>query len=137
MDEIITIASIIQKEAANSEQMKIISSIIHNRLRNSVAFPTLGCDSTSVYISNYVTQVVGGVKGSYYLSKYDTSAVKGLPPGPICNPGADAIEAALYPDSTDYYFFLHDNSGKIYLAKTQKEHESNYVKAIKANNKNS
>ena len=137
MDEIITIASIIQKEAANSEQMKIISSIIHNRLKNSVAFPTLGCDSTSVYISNYVTQVVGGVKGSFYLSKYDTSAVKGLPPGPICNPGADAIEAALYPDSTDYYFFLHDNSGKIYLAKTQKEHESNYVKAIKANNKNS
>ena len=137
MDEIITIASIIQKEAANIEQMKIISSIIHNRLKNTVAFPTLGCDSTSVYISNYVTQIVGGVKGSFYLSKYDTSAVKGLPPGPICNPGEDAINAALYPDSTNYYFFLHDNSGKIYLAKTQKEHESNYVKAIKANNKNS
>lgn len=137
MDEIIIIASIIQKEAANSSQMKTVSSVIHNRLKNSVKYPTLGCDSTSVYISNYVTKVVGGSMGNFYLNKYDTSANKGLPPGPICNPGVDAIEAALYPDDTNYYFFLHDNSGKIYLAKTQQEHESNYVLAIKANNKKS
>lgn len=136
MDEIITIASIIQKEAADSSQMKAVSSVIHNRLKNSVNFPTLGCDSTAIYISNYVTKVVGGSQGNYYLSKYDTAANKGLPPGPICNPGIDAIEAALYPSDTDYYYFLHDNSGKIYMARTQKEHESNYVLAIKANNSN-
>lgn len=133
MDEIITIASIIQKEAADSSQMKAVSSVIHNRLDNSVKYPTLGCDSTVVYISNYVTKIVGGSMGEYYLNKYDTSANKGLPPGPICNPGIDAIEAALYPSDTNYYYFLHDNSGKIYMAKTQKEHESNYVLAIKAN----
>lgn len=132
MDEIITIASIIQKEAANAEQMKLVSSIIHNRLKNSVTYPTLGCDSTSVYITNYVTRVVGLAKGNQYLSYYDTSANKGLPPGPICNPGEDAIEAALYPEETDYYFFMHDSKGKIYLAKTQKEHEANQVLAIKA-----
>ncbi len=134
MDEIIIIASIIQKEAANSSQMKAVSSVIHNRLSNSVKFPTLGCDSTAIYVSNYVKPVVGGSRGNYYLSKYDTAANKGLPPGPICNPGIDAIEAALYPSNTDYYYFLHDNSGKIYMAKTQKEHESNYVLALKANN---
>lgn len=134
MDEIIIIASIIQKEAADSSQMKAVSSVIHNRLNNSVKFPTLGCDSTAIYVSNYVTPVVGGTKGDYYLSKYDTAANKGLPPGPICNPGIDAIEAALYPSDTNYYYFLHDNSGKIYMARTQQEHESNYVLAIKANN---
>ncbi len=136
MDEIITIASIIQKEAADASQMKAVSSVIHNRLKNSVNFPTLGCDSTAIYISNYVTKIVGGSKGNYYLSKYDTAANKGLPPGPICNPGIDAIEAALYPSDTNYYYFLHDDNGKIYMAKTQKEHESNYVLAIKANNSN-
>ncbi len=134
MDEIITIASIIQKEAADSSQMKAVSSVIHNRLKNSVKFPTLGCDSTAIYVSNYVKPVVGGTMGNFYLNKYDTAAIKGLPPGPICNPGIDAIEAALYPSDTNYYYFLHDNSGKIYMAKTQKEHESNYVLAIKANN---
>lgn len=136
MDEIIIIASIIQKEAADSSQMKAVSSVIHNRLKNSVKFPTLGCDSTAIYVSNYVKPVVGGSKGNYYLSKYDTAANRGLPPGPICNPGIDAIEAALYPSDTNYYYFLHDNSGKIYMARTQQEHESNYVLAIKANNAN-
>ncbi len=136
MDEILTIASIIQKEAADETQMKAVSSVIHNRLKNSVNFPTLGCDSTAIYISNYVTKVVGGSQGAYYLNKYDTSANKGLPPGPICNPGIDAIEAALYPSDTNYYYFLHDDNGKIYMARTQKEHESNYVLAIKANNAN-
>ena len=136
MDEIIIIASIIQKEAADSSQMKAVSSVIHYRLKISVKFPTLGCDSTAIYVSNYVKPVVGGSRGNYYLSKYDTAANRGLPPGPICNPGIDAIEAALYPSDTNYYYFLHDNSGKIYMAKTQKEHESNYVLAIKANNAN-
>lgn len=136
MDEIIIIASIIQKEAADSSQMKAVSSVIHNRLKNSVKFPTLGCDSTAIYVSNYVKPVVGGNKGNYYLSKYDTAANRGLPPGPICNPGVDAIKAALYPSDTNYYYFLHDNSGKIYMARTQQEHESNYVLAIKANNSN-
>ena len=130
--EIMTIASIIQKEAADESQMKIVSSVIHNRLKNSVSYPTLGCDSTSVYISNYVTKVVGLAKGNEYLSYYDTSANKGLPPGPICNPGDDAIKAALYPEETNYYFFLHDSKGKIYLAKNQKEHEANQVQAIRA-----
>ncbi len=133
-DEILTIASIIQKEAANVEQMKIISSIIHNRLNDSANYPTLGCDSTAIYISNYVTPVVGEATGIVYYNNYDTSAIKGLPPGPICNPGMDAIRAALYPENTNYYFFAHDKSGKIYLSETFTGHKNNLVKIIKANN---
>lgn len=135
-DEILTIASIIQKEAANSEQMKTISSVIHNRLNDPANYPTLGCDSTAIYISNYVTPVVGEATGIVYYNNYDTSAVRGLPPGPICNPGMDAIKAALYPENTDYYYFAHDNNGKIYLSKTFTGHKNNLVKIIKANNSN-
>ena len=132
-DEIITIASIIQKEAANTDQMKVISSVIHNRLNHPADYPTLGCDSTALYISNYVTPTVGEAQGNVYYNAYDTSAVKGLPPGPICNPGIDAIRAALYPADTDYYFFAHDKSGEIYTASTFKEHKNNLVLIIKAN----
>ena len=135
-DEIITIASIIQKEAANAEQMKTISSVIHNRLNNDSRFPTLGCDSTALYVTNYVTPVVGDAAGLSYYSYYDTRSNKGLPPGPICNPGMDAIKAALYPETTKYFFFAHDNSGKIYLAETLDGHNTNLVKIIKANNQN-
>lgn len=135
-DQIITIASIIQKEAANAEQMKIISSVIHNRLNDPANYPTLGCDSTAIYVSNYVTPVVGENQGKLLYDFYDTSAVKGLPPGPICNPGMDAIKAALYPDDTNYYFFAHDKSGVIYTASTLNEHRNNLVKIIQANNRN-
>lgn len=132
-DQIITIASIIQKEAANSDQMKVISSVIHNRLNHQADYPTLGCDSTALYVSNYVTPTVGEAQGAAFYSAYDTSAVKGLPPGPICNPGMDAIRAALYPADTDYYFFAHDKAGNIYTASTFKEHKNNLVLIIKAN----
>lgn len=132
-DQIVTIASIIQKEAANSDQMKVISSVIHNRLNHQADYPTLGCDSTALYISNYVTPTVGEAQGAVYYSAYDTSAIRGLPPGPICNPGMDAIRAALYPSDTDYYFFAHDKEGNIYTASTFKEHKNNLVLIIKAN----
>lgn len=134
-DEIVTIASILQKEAANAEQMRIISSIIHNRLNNPSEYPTIGCDSTAIYISNYVTPIVGETQGSLYQQYYDTSAIKGLPPGPICNPGMDAIKAALYPDDTSYYYFAHDDSGKIYLASNYQEHKNNLVQILKANSR--
>ena len=113
--------------------MKIISSIIHNRLNDAANYPTIGCDSTAIYISNYVTPTIGEAQGKFFYDNYDTSAILGLPPGPICNPGMDAIKAALYPDETDYYFFAHDNSGRIYVASSLSEHRNNLVKIIKAN----
>lgn len=132
-DEIITIASVIQKEAANSEQMKVISSVIHNRLNHPADYPALQCDSTAMYVSNYVTPIVGESHGKLLYDNYDTYAIRGLPPGPICNPGIDAIRAALYPEDTDYYFFAHDKSGKIYLSRNISEFTKNEVERVKAN----
>ncbi len=133
-DEIIIIASIIQREAANSEQMPMISSVIHNRLKRSASWPTINCDSTETYIKNYIKPEVSDNQAVLYLAKYDTYNNQGLPPGPICNPGEDALKAALNPAQTNYYFFRHDKHGKIYLASTQAEHDANANAVLRANN---
>ena len=133
MDEIITIASIIQREAGTKDQMPLVSSVIHNRLKNSISYPTLGCDATSNYIDKYVKPNVTSVQAQAYMAYYDTSSIKGLPEGPICNPGIDAIEAALYPEETDYYYFCHDNSGHIYLATTNAQHDKNLLEVLRKN----
>ncbi len=122
--EVLTIASIIQKEAANDEQMKIISAVIHNRLKNSRDFPWLGCQSTKDYITNKVAPSLSSTashSADYYMAYYNTnnnSTVVGLPAGPICNPGKAAIDAALHPADTNAKFFFHDNSGEMYTADT-------------------
>ena len=135
VDQIITIASIIQREAANTEQMADISSVIHNRLRHSASWPTLGCDSTDTYIEKYIKPNVSSTEALIFAQKYSTYNNQGLPPGPICNPGDDAIKAALYPNETNYYFFRHDKYGKIYLATNQAEHDANANLVLRANSK--
>lgn len=134
-DEVITIASIIQREAANKEQMSLISSVLHNRLNHSVSWPLLGCDSTANYIKKYVSPNVTSAEAFNYEQKYNTYISQGLPPGPICNPGDDAINAALYPDDTNYYYFRHDKYGEIYMAKTQSEHDANAIEVLRANSR--
>ena len=133
-DELIIIASIIQREAANTEQMADISSVIHNRLSHSISWPTLGCDSTTTYINNFVAPNVSSAQATSYAQRYNTYTNQGLPPGPICNPGDDAIRAALFPNDTNYYFFRHDKNGKIYLAETQAEHDRNANLVLRVNN---
>ena len=134
-DEVLTIASIIQREAANSDQMGKISAVIHNRLNKPASWPTLGCDSTKNYISNSIADRVSSSEALALSNAYDTYQIQGLPPGPICNPGDDAINAALYPDENyaDYYYFRHDKNGKIYMAKTQAEHDENGNDVLKVN----
>ena len=135
MDEIITIASIIQKEAADVTQMKDVSSVIHNRLRNSMNYPSIGCDSTYDYISNSFDAANFAIsQKTYYLNQYATDKNRGLPPGPIANPGLDAINAALYPSNTSYYFFQHDKFGKIYLASTKSQFDYDYSVVQRVNN---
>ena len=125
-DEIITIASIIQREAKDSTQMKQISSVLHNRLKNSATYPQLQMNSTKEYIDAVNEYgLFNEVYYSIYLDAYNTYSVTGLPAGPICNPGIDAIEAALYPADTKYQFFCHDSQGNIYLAETAEEHQRN------------
>lgn len=125
--QIMTIASIVQKEAANDDQMKTIAGILYNRLDDTVNFPTLGCQSTSDYITNKVAPNLSSTSShtsEYYMTYYNTnlsSTVVGLPAGPICNPGMTAIHAALYPKETSAKFFFHDTKGNIYTAKTYSE----------------
>ena len=124
-NEILTIASIIQKEAAGASQMADISSVIHNRLNRAAVYPMLQCDSTKLYVTNHLSDLLGESKSNKYLDKYDTAVCMGLPEGPICNPGLDAIHAALYPSDTSYLYFCHDKSGKVYYATTDIEHQQN------------
>lgn len=127
MDEIIIIASIVQAEAGSKDQMATIAGIIENRLKDKVNFPALGCDSTTDYINNKVRPTLSSSSAhtaDYYLQYYSTSnssLVRGLPAGPICNPGDDAIHAALYPEDTDAYFFFHDKEREMYTARTNAE----------------
>ena len=134
-DEVMIIASIIQREAANKTQMGLVSSVLHNRLNHSVSWPLLGCDSTKNYIKNYVKPNVAPDKAAIFENYYDTYISQGLPPGPICNPGDDAIKAALYPEDTDYYYFRHDKYGEIYMAKTQTEHDRNGIEVLRVNSR--
>ena len=126
LDQVLTIASIIQAEAANKEDMYIISSILHNRLSADadMGVSNLSLDSTKYY--PYRTEKdLPATAGKNYKSKYDTYSLRGLPPGPICNPGNEAIKAALLPSDTSYYYFCHDKNGQAYYASTIYEHEAN------------
>ncbi len=134
MYEIMTIASIVQAEAGDNEQMPIIASVIENRLKDKTNYPSLGCQSTSDYINNEVAPSLSSTSAhtsEYYLNYYNTnssSTVVGLPEGPICNPGIKAIEAALYPEETDYYFFFHDTKRNLYTASNYSEFRSKIQK---------
>lgn len=110
MDEILTIASIIQAEAANKEDMYYISSILHNRLENGyeLGVSRLNCDCTVYYPYRNYEDVPESIRGTY-TSTYNTNDFDGLPPGPICNPSLEAIKAAISPYDTDYIFFCHDS----------------------------
>ena len=126
VDEVINIAAIIQREAKDRSQMGIVSSVIHNRLKAPSTYPTLEMNSTKDYISSLKKfELFSDFYYELYLSTYNTYSSQGLPPGPICSPGASAIKAALYPSDSDYYFFMHSPSGEIYLARTAAEHQKN------------
>lgn len=129
IDEVIVMASLVQAEASNKEDMKYIASIIQNRLADGAEYDiyTLDLDSTMYYPYRTKADVPSDKAG--YLSDYNTYTVKGLPGGPICNPGLDAIEAVLNPADTSYYYFCHDAEGTPYYASSFYEHRENLVEA--------
>ncbi len=131
VDEIITIASIIQREAKDTTQMDAISSVIHNRLKDSATYPSIDMNSTKDYVLSLKEfSLFSDFYYNLYLNSYNTYSNPGLPPGPICNPSAAAIRAALYPDDTDYHFFCHNDQGEIFLAETASEHQANTEKVL-------
>ncbi len=131
MDQVLTMASIVQKEDSKASNMAYISSVFYNRL-NSSSFPTLQSDATVNYVKEYIKPQVTESEYNTYLDLYSTYNCKGLPVGAICNPGNDAIKAVLWPQTTSYYFFAHDDDGNIYLARTANEQNANVNKAAKS-----
>lgn len=126
MDEIIVIASVIQAEGAFPDDASTIAGIIYNRLDDGIK---LQMDSTYFYVEEDIASYVGEENKADYKEYYDTYTCYSLPQGPVCNPGMFAINAALYPEETDYYYFCHDKDGNTYYAKTYSEHLRNCDKA--------
>ena len=126
IDEIIIIASIILAEGAFPNDAATIAGIIYNRLEDGIK---LQMDSTYFYVKEDIASYVGEENIDSYKENYDTYTCYSLPKGPVCNPGMFAINAALYPEETDYYYFCHDNNGNTYYAKTYSEHLRNCDKA--------
>jgi len=125
MDEVFTLASMIEKEAKTADFAKV-SAVFHNRLKKDM---TLGSDVTIKYVSGSEKMVLSSSDLSVD-SPYNTYQRKGLPIGPICNPSMGAVVAALYPDeqyvAQKYLYFCSKDpdSGELYFSKTQQEHDA-------------
>ena len=131
LNETITLASIVQKEAANAEEMPKVASVFLNRLHDPDTFPMLQSNTTYDYIEKVIKPMTDNDDlVAHYTEYYDTYAIDGLPAGPICNPGMDAIMAVLNPEKTNYYYFCNNiETGETFYAETLEEHEKNMITA--------
>ena len=117
--QIITLASIIEKEAKVPSERKLIAAVYLNRLKQGMK---LQADPTAVYGTKaWITNVTA--QDLRRRSPYNTYIHKGLPPGPIANPGDGAILATLYPDNVDYLFFVAQGDGSHFFSKDFSDHE--------------
>ncbi len=126
-DEVIVLASILEREANSEESKKIVSGILQNRL--AINMP-LQADATVEYVLHKPLKELTP-EDLKIDSPYNTYLNKGLPPTPIGNPGLEAIEAVLYPTKTDYMFYLTDENGDFYYAKDFDEHRINIAKYLR------
>ena len=122
LDEVVTLASIIEREAASDEDRATVSSVFHNRL-NSTQYPLLQSCATVQYILKERKPVLT-YADVRIESPYNTYLHEGLPIGPIASPGLASIKAALYPETTDYYFFVVSATGEHVFSKTLEEHNA-------------
>lgn len=130
LDEVLTIATIIEKEVGNctEQDRATVSSIIYNRLEQGIK---LQMNVTENYLEKYVLPYTAADQEAYE-PYYNSYICKGLPAGPICFPRAECIEAALAPYETEYLFFRSDRHGNIYYAVTYDEHLENGRRAEQA-----
>jgi len=118
LHQIVTLASIIEKETGVPEERPLIASVFHNRLRKGMRLET---DPTVIY---GITNFDGNLTRKHLRTPtpYNTYLIKGLPPGPIASPGRAALEAALYPADTDYLFFVARQDRTHQFSSTLEEH---------------
>ena len=119
--EVVILASLIEKETSIPEERKLVSAVFHNRLKIRMK---LDCDPTIIY----ALKLEGRIKKRLltrdlkFKSPYNTYLHRGLPPGPICNPGRGSLEAALYPADEKFLYFVSKNDGSHHFSRTYKEH---------------
>ena len=118
LDDVITLASIVEKETGKAEERPLIASVFLNRLKRGMR---LESDPTVIY---GIEEFNGNLTKDDLAepTSYNTYIIRGLPPGPIANPGLESIKAVLYPAKTDYLFFVSRNDGSHQFSKTLKEH---------------
>jgi len=126
IDQIVSIASLIQKEAFYLDEYEYVSSVFHNRLKSN-EFLHLESDATLAYC----LEVMNGVRPDIIKPEhkeidfpYNTYKCNGLPPGPIANPGYDAIVVAIYPAASSYYYFYTASDGRTIFSRTLAEHNN-------------
>lgn len=119
--EVVILASLIEKETSIPEEKGLVSAVFHNRLKKGMK---LDCDPTIIYALKKDGQFSGRLRSKDLKldSPYNTYLYPGLPPGPICNPGQESIQAALYPAEEGYLYFVSKNDGSHHFSRTLKEH---------------
>ena len=121
LHDVITVASLVEKETARSSESANIASVIYNRLCSKL-YPCLQIDATIQYaLAERKEQLSNADKA--IISPYNTYTNAGLPVGPIANPGLNSIRAALYPAQTDYYFYALGTDGVHKFSTTYYEHQ--------------
>jgi UPF0755 protein len=120
LHELLTMASIVEREGFYDDEYPTIASVYYNRYMNGMK---LQADPTVIYAMGGLNRDLL-VKDYQFPSTYNTYLYEGLPPTPICSPGMAAIRAALFPDSTDYLYFVADGSGRHVFTKTYREHRA-------------
>lgn len=130
LDETITLASIAQREADTTTNMGNVASVFFNRMADAEAFPHLESDVTVHYVDEHIKpHLTSSQYDQKMFDAYNTYKCDGIPIGPICNPGLDAIKAVLYAPETSYYYFCADpETTEMYFAETISEHEENLRK---------
>lgn len=129
LEEIVTLASIIQKETEDEAEIYKVSSVFQNRLAPNSSLPSLQSCATRNYvwyvIEYYYEDLNGAEAPEQMCYEYNTYESEGLMIGAICNPNSLAIRAMLNPEDTPYYYFLMDDTGKTYYGETYSDHLAN------------
>jgi UPF0755 protein len=131
VERTVTMASIVEKETRVPDERPLVASVYYNRLAQNIA---LDADPSIIYAELLSGTYTGALHHAdmQFRSPYNTYHNPGLPPGPIGNPGKSALEAAMHPAQSEYYYFVADAQGHHRFARTMEEHDKNVAAYRKA-----